>query len=75
MGIGMFIVGASIFSVYIYFIIMNAVWDSKKQKEENNLNIKDQSNSIDYDGMGDFSRFPSTKETLTHKKREKITLN
>ena len=74
MGIGMYAVGAVIFSVYMYFTIMNIFWSTKKQREENYPNLKGNYDSADYDGMGNFSRFPPSKESSKRKRREKITL-
>ena len=56
MSIEMFIIGLIIFIIYVYFLIWNIFYSSKKQREENNYNK--QPDVIDSDGMGDFSRFP-----------------
>lgn len=69
MGTSMYIVGAIIFGVYMYFTIMNIFWSSKKQREENYPSLRDQNDFIDYDGMGNFSRFP--KELEPKRKRRK----
>lgn len=74
MGVGMYVVGAIIFSAYMYFTIWNIFYSTKKQREENYPNLKGEHDSADYDGMGNFSRFPSNKESQVRKKREKITL-
>ncbi len=55
----MFIIGFLIFIVYVYFLIWNIFYSTKKQREENRYN--NQPDVLDSDGMGDFSRFPSDK--------------
>jgi hypothetical protein len=74
MGYGMYIVGAIIFGLYMYFTIWNIFYSSKKQREENYPSINRVSDEIDMDGMGNFSRFPSSEKKLKRNKREKITL-
>jgi hypothetical protein len=59
MGIEMFIIGFLIFIVYVYFLIWNIFYSTKKQIEENRYS--NQPDVLDSDGMGDFSRFPSDK--------------
>ena len=56
----MFVVGFVIFSVYLYFLIWNIFWSSKKQREENYPNLTGMGDEVDYDGMGNYGRFPST---------------
>ena len=56
MGIAMFIIGFVIFVIYVYFLIWNVFYSSKKQREENGY--ANQPDVLDSDGMGDFSRFP-----------------
>ena len=56
MGIAMFIIGFIIFVIYVYFLIWNVFYSSKKQREENGYT--NQPDILDSDGMGDFSRFP-----------------
>lgn len=68
MDYGMYIIGAIIFGVYMYFTVWNIIYNSNKQEEENRATIED--DSVDYDGMGNFSRFPKSKE----KKRKEIIL-
>lgn len=62
MSIGFFIVGGLIFGVYMYFTLWNIFYSSKKQREENYPTIEDlnRTDVTDMDGMGNFSRFPST---------------
>ena len=78
----MFIVGFAIFSVYLYFLIWNIFWSSKKQREENYPGLDGMGNvadAMDMDGMGNFSRFPNsippkrkrTKRTKT-KTKERV---
>ena len=62
MSIGFYAVGAVIFSLYMYFTIWNIIYSSKKQREENYPNYTSNVDNVDMDGMGNFSRFPTTKE-------------
>ena len=57
-----FITGGLIFGIYIYLTIWNIVYNSKKQREENYPTIEDlnRTDVVDMDGMGNFSRFPSS---------------
>ena len=66
----MFIVGFVIFSLYIYVTIWSIFYNSRKQQEENYPNLTGMGETIDYDGMGNFSRFPSEKKVkeVTRKK-------
>tara|TARA_B110000090_G_scaffold202721_1_gene246313 strand:+ start:747 stop:923 length:177 start_codon:yes stop_codon:yes gene_type:complete len=57
MGLGMFIVGFIIFLFYVYFLMWNIFYSNKKQREENNY--ADNSDEMDSDGMGNFTRFPN----------------
>lgn len=74
MGIGFFLVGAIIFSIYIYFLIWNIKNGTQKQKEElerqDRIRRYSSTTTMDYDGMGDFSRFPYNRD-LTNSLREK----
>ena len=56
MGLAMFIIGFVIFIIYVYFLIWNVFYSSKKQREENGYGKEH--DVLDSDGMGDFSRFP-----------------
>jgi len=56
MSIEMFIIGLIIFIIYVYFLIWNIFYNTKKQRQENNYSK--QHDVLDSDGMGDFSRFP-----------------
>ncbi len=56
MNIEMFIVGFVIFSGYLYFLIWNIITQNRKQRESNYPDIED--DSVDYDGMGNYGRFP-----------------
>jgi hypothetical protein len=69
MSIGMFVIGFIIFSGYVYFLIWNIYYSSRKQKEENYPDLVD---DMDMDGMGNFSRFPTdvTIEKRKVKKKE-----
>ena len=55
MGLAMFIIGFVIFVIYVYFLIWNVFYSSKKQREENAYGKEH--DVLDSDGMGDFSRF------------------
>jgi len=56
----MFIVGTVIFAVYMYFLIWNILYSSRKQREGNSPGLKGIGDDVvDYDGMGNYGRFPS----------------
>ena len=55
MGLSIFIIGFIIFVIYVYFLVYNVFFSTKKQSEENNTGQK--VDNIDNDGMGNFSRF------------------
>lgn len=56
----MFIVGTVIFAVYLYFLIWNIFYSAKKQREENYPGLTGMGDPVDYDGIGNYGRFPST---------------
>lgn len=58
MSLKMFIIGLVIFIIYVYFLIWNIFYSTKKQRQENRYS--DQPDVLDSDGMGDFSRFPKS---------------
>ena len=58
MSLTMFIIGLVIFVIYVYFLIWNIFYSTKKQRQENRYS--DQPDVLDSDGMGDFSRFPKS---------------
>tara|TARA_B100000768_G_C11278623_1_gene377268 strand:+ start:2909 stop:3106 length:198 start_codon:yes stop_codon:yes gene_type:complete len=62
MSILFFAVGFVIFSVYLFFLIWNISKNTKKQLRENSTNIDDD-NPVDYDGGGNWGRFPDTNST------------
>ena len=75
MSITFFIVGALIFSVYVYFLVWSILYNNKKQQEENYPNLNGMGETVDYDGMGNFSRFPTErqiKKKRTYKRKEKV---
>lgn len=75
MGISMFIVGFIIFSVYLYFMILNIFYSNKKQREENYPNYDSTSaNEVDYDGMGNQGRFHQDTRKRKKKRKEKSSL-
>lgn len=57
MSILMFIIGFIIFSLYLFFLIWNISYNTKKQREEN-YPRNDEANTIDYDGGGNWGRIP-----------------
>jgi hypothetical protein len=57
MSFSMYFVGFVIFVLYMYFTIWNINNGSKKQ-EEDYYQRHNQPNPSDYDGMGNYSRFP-----------------
>ena len=58
----MFIVGTVIFGVYMYFLIWNIFYSARKQREENYPGLTGKGDDVvDYDGMGNYGRFPSTE--------------
>ena len=69
MSLSMFIVGCVIFTAYLYFLIWNIFWSSKKQREENYPNLNGMGEDVDYDGMGNFSRFPTDTRKKTFRYR------
>ena len=74
----MFIVGFVIFAVYIYALLRAVSWGHKSQREEmmNDPEMRNyyarhgQGDLMDYDGMGNYGRFPNT-EMPTPKRRKK----
>ena len=72
MSVGFFIVGAIIFSLYVYFLIWSIIYNSKKQQEENYPTLNGMGDTIDYDGMGNFSRFPTKRKKRTYKRKQKV---
>lgn len=69
MSLGFFIVGAIIFSVYVYFLIWNIFVSNRKQREENYPSKVD---SVDMDGHGNWGRFPPVTETKKRRKQKEI---
>ena len=71
----MFVVGFVIFSAYVYFLIWNIYYSNRKQREEGNGTRYDV-DVMDMDGMGNFSRFPTSvpeKRTRPSKTRTRKT--
>lgn len=60
MNYGMYIVGGIIFALYMYFTLWNIVYNGNKQEQENKATIEH--DSLDYDGMGNFTRMPISRE-------------
>ena len=57
-----FIVGFTIFTCYVFFFIFN----KKEEEKQEKIKLDD---SIDYDGHGNWGRFPPVKEK---KKKKRI---
>ena len=60
MSISMFVTGFVIFSLYMAIMIWNIYNGHKVEKKERQLDT--QADQLDMDGMGNFSRFPKSKE-------------
>ena len=60
MSLVFFGVGFILFSIYLILLILNIIYNSKKEKEENypNINITE-NNNIDMDGIGNQGRVPN----------------
>ena len=58
MSLGFFLIGGIIFAVYMYFTVWNIFYSSKKQREENYPTY----DAADYDGMGNYGRFPNSSK-------------
>jgi hypothetical protein len=72
-----FLVGGIIFAAYMYFTIWNIFYSSRKSREENYPTVNRVSDEVDMDGMGNFSRFPSTEPAprKRNKKSKKRSIN
>ena len=68
----MFIVGFIIFALYIYLTVWSIFYNSRKQQEENYPNLTGMGETIDYDGMGNFSRFPKERKKKRYKRKTKV---
>ena len=78
MSLTFFIVGAVIFAVYVYLMIWSIFYNNRKQQEENYPNLTGMGENIDYDGMGNFSRFPTemqVKKRRPYKRKKKNELS
>ena len=78
MSLTFFIVGAAIFAVYVYLMIWSIFYNNRKQQEENYPNLTGMGEDIDYDGMGNFSRFPTemqVKKRRPYKRKKKNELS
>ena len=73
MNIAMFIVGFVIFTAYVGFLMWNIFYNHNKNREENYPGYyqRHQPDSIDTDGMGNFSRFPVDPAPRTKAKKRK----
>ncbi|MBN37779.1 MAG: hypothetical protein CMI29_04870 [Opitutae bacterium] len=61
MSITMFVTGFVIFCIYMGMLIWN-IYNGHKITEKKSPYSESQTDEIDMDGMGDFSRFPFKKE-------------
>lgn len=68
MSLGFFIIGGIIFTCYVFLLIWSIIYNNKKQQEENYPNYNGMGDTIDYDGMGNFSRIPTERQ----KKRQRV---
>mgnify|MGYP003147908485 CR=1 FL=1 len=60
MNIAMFIVGGFIFAIYVAFLIWNIFYGARKNREENYPGYYSRHSDLqDYDGMGNYGRFPN----------------
>ena len=57
MSILFFFIGFLIFSAYMFFLIWNISFSTKNKIEENNPTIGEDT-PVDYDGGGNWGRFP-----------------
>ena len=59
----MFLVGAFLFALYIYFTTRNIMRNNNKQNDVNKSKMGDPIvDDFNSDGMGNFSRFPKEKK-------------
>jgi hypothetical protein len=67
-----FIVGFCIFALYVYLLVWNIFYNSKKQREENGYDYYSRNlvDNMDMDGHGNYGRFP-TKPRQKAPKRKK----
>lgn len=71
MSTGFFIIGFVIFATYITILFFVINQQHQKQRQNpSNLDFR-KADSVDMDGMGDFSRFGPIKKTVVIKKRNK----
>ena len=62
MGVEMFLVGAILFALYIYFTTRNIMRNNKQNDENKSKKEGPIVDEFDSDGMGNFSRFPKEKK-------------
>mgnify|MGYP005646597461 CR=1 FL=1 len=74
----MFIVGFVIFAVYIYALLRAVSWGHKSQREEmlndpemRNYYARHGQDFVDYDGMGNYGRFPKTEMPKPKRRKKK----
>ena len=61
----MFLIGAVIFSAYLFFLLWSITYSNKKQREENYPNMS--VDNIDMDGIGNYGRIPNKKPKYVSK--------
>ena len=77
----MFIVGLCIFVVYLYALLKAIHWGHTSQRDEfmqdpemrNYYSRHGMPDNMDYDGMGDFSRFPDTEMPKPKRRKRKTS--
>ena len=62
MSVEMFLVGAILFALYIYFTTRNIMRNNKQNDENKSKKEGPIVDEFDSDGMGNFSRFPEEKK-------------
>ncbi len=72
MSVAMFIVGFCIFTAYVGFLIWNIFYSARKNREENYPGYytrHNQPDTLDVDGMGNYSRYPHDKISKFYNKK------
>lgn len=67
----MWVVGSVIFAAYMYATI----WNITRNKVEEETTDDERYDTMDMDGMGNFSRFPAQRKTTKRRKRWKNTID
>ena len=77
----MFIVGFIIFCFYLFGLLYSIYWghNSQRREMENDPELRDyysrhgQGDLMDYDGMGNYGRFPNTEMPSPKRRKKKST--